>query len=175
MRFFSLTFKDAADPSKLSYDGYEYQIERSELTGGNWYKYSNTLMKSEIDFYSKVPDKSIILPEAYLIPVQWGEIIEKLDMHKVDYTELPNDTAIEVGTYRFKNVRWNSRSFEGRVMLNYEVEPITRTMTFPKGSKIVYLDQRSAQLAIHMLEPEAPDALVRWGVLNTIFEQKEYA
>ncbi len=172
---YTLTFKDDLDPSKLSYRGFEFEIEKSQLTGGNWYKYSNTPMESEIDFYSKVPDKIIELPEAYIIPVQWREIIDKLDLHNVKYEELSSDTTLEVNTYRFNDVNWNSRSFEGRVMVNYEVEPIQKQMTFPAGSKVVFLNQRAAQLAIHMLEPEAPDALVRWGFLNTIFEQKEYA
>jgi len=60
-------------------------------------------------------------------------------------------------------------------VLDYELVPIEREVHYVKGSKIVSLDQRAAQIAIHLLEPEAPDALVRWGFLNTIFEQKEYA
>ena len=60
-------------------------------------------------------------------------------------------------------------------MLDYKVEPIMKKMYFSKGSRVVKLNRRSAQLAIHLLEPQAPDALVRWGFMNTIFEQKEYA
>jgi hypothetical protein len=40
---------------------------------------------------------------------------------------------------------------------------------------IVPLDQPDAKVAIHLLEPEAPDSLVSWGFFNAIFEQKEYA
>jgi hypothetical protein len=29
-------------------------------------------------------------------------------------------------------------------------------------------------VALNLLEPAAPDSLVRWGFLNSIFEQKEY-
>jgi hypothetical protein len=34
--------------------------------------------------------------------------------------------------------------------------------------------QAWARVAINLLEPEAPDSLVRWGFFNATFEQKEY-
>ncbi|GAF78109.1 unnamed protein product, partial [marine sediment metagenome] len=49
------------------------------------------------------------------------------------------------------------------------------TLTFPPGSALVRLDQRAANVAVNLLEPEAPDSLLRWGVFNAIFEQKEGA
>jgi len=39
----------------------------------------------------------------------------------------------------------------------------------------VPLDQRAARVAIHWLEPQAPDSALAWGFFNAIFEQKEYA
>ena len=31
-----------------------------------------------------------------------------------------------------------------------------------------------ARVAVHLLEPQAPDSLVHWGFFDAIFEQKEY-
>jgi hypothetical protein len=36
------------------------------------------------------------------------------------------------------------------------------------------MSQEWARVAINLLEPEAPDSLVRWGFFNATFEQKEY-
>ena len=36
------------------------------------------------------------------------------------------------------------------------------------------LDQRSALVAVHLLEAQAPDALARWNFFDTVLEQKEY-
>src|SRR3712207_2455087 len=36
------------------------------------------------------------------------------------------------------------------------------------------LAQRAGRVALHLLEPEAPDSFVAWGFFNPIFEQKEY-
>ena len=50
----------------------------------------------------------------------------------------------------------------------------TETITFPAGSIVVPLNQRLSKVAIHWLEPEAPDSAMRWGFFDSIFEQKEY-
>ena len=47
-------------------------------------------------------------------------------------------------------------------------------MTFPADSVVVTLDQRLSKVAIHWLEPEAPDSAMRWGFFDSIFEQREY-
>jgi hypothetical protein len=47
-------------------------------------------------------------------------------------------------------------------------------MTFPIGSVVVPLNQRLSKVVIHWLEPEAPDSALRWGLFDSIFEQKEY-
>ena len=49
-----------------------------------------------------------------------------------------------------------------------------REVVLPPGSAIVPLDQRAANVAINLLEPEAPDSLLRWGFFNAVFEAKEY-
>jgi hypothetical protein len=38
----------------------------------------------------------------------------------------------------------------------------------------VPMDQRAANVAINLLEPQAPDSLLQWGYLDAIFEAKEY-
>ena len=46
-------------------------------------------------------------------------------------------------------------------------------LTFAPDAVLVPLDQRAANVAVNLLEPQAADSLLRWGFLNTIFEQKE--
>ena len=40
---------------------------------------------------------------------------------------------------------------------------------------VLYLAQPGARVAMHLLEPDAPDSLLKWGYLDAIFEQKEYS
>src|SRR6185295_4533516 len=71
-------------------------------------------------------------------------------------------------------VKWAGAPFEGRLMPSFKVEVVRERRTFPAGSVIVPLAQEAAKVAINLLEPEAPDSLVRWGFFNAVFEQKEY-
>ncbi len=59
------------------------------------------------------------------------------------------------------------REFNARV--------IQRNMEFAAGSVVIPTNQRAANVIMHMLEPHAPDSLLRWGLLDHIFESKEYA
>lgn len=91
------------------------------------------------------------------------------------YFRLARPETLTVTTYRFKNVKWQQRPFEGRHTLTFEQEKITQTRGFPARSVVVNMNQRAARVAAHILEPKAPDSFVRWGFFDTIFEQKEYA
>ena len=51
---------------------------------------------------------------------------------------------------------------------------VKKLLKFPAGSFRVAMDQRAANVAVHLLEPWAPDSLLQWGYLNFIFETKEY-
>ena len=71
-------------------------------------------------------------------------------------------------------VNWAGASFEGRVLPSYKSSPVRERRTFPAGSIVVPVAQPAALVAVHLLEPSAPDSLVAWGFFNAIFEQKEY-
>src|SRR2546425_11384899 len=45
-------------------------------------------------------------------------------------------------------------------------------LSFPAGSVVVPLDQRAGRVAVHLLEPQAPDSLLAWGFFNAIFERE---
>ena len=172
---YPLTYSAKNSEEKFYYEGFDYTMVESDISGGNWNKYSDTPKSFEIDYYNWEAEITIKLPQAYLVPAALSQLIEKLELHNVQMENLKEDTILNIETYEFHDVSWRNKPFEGRVMLDYKVKPIMRKMHFSAGSKLVRLNQRAAQLAIHMLEPQAPDALVRWGFINTIFEQKEYA
>jgi hypothetical protein len=43
-----------------------------------------------------------------------------------------------------------------------------------KGALFVPIAQPKARLVMAMLEPQAPDSLLAWGMFNNAFERKEY-
>ena len=79
-------------------------------------------------------------------------------------------------TFKFEHVEWQPKPFENHHMVkDVKFAPLRKRETFPAGSAVVYLDQPGARVAMHLLEPDAPDSLLRWGYLDAIFEPKEYS
>jgi hypothetical protein len=172
---YTLTYKSSKSVEKFTYEGFEYDVVKSDLSGGDWYVYSDQPATFEINYYPWEPERTVKLPKAYIIPVEWQEVIEKLKLHGVQLSPISSDTLLSIETYQLSEVSWRQRPFEGRMMLDYETTLISTQKQYPKGSMVAPLNQRTAQLIVHALEPNAPDCFLRWGFMNQIFEQKEYA
>lgn len=119
--------------------------------------------------------KEVNPPLAYIIPPQWTEAIERVKVHGLRAERLLEPVTAEFESYKFSDVSFAKAPYEGRIAVTYQTEPIVEQRTYPAGSVVVRLDQPNAKVAVHLFEPEAPDALVSWGFFDGIFERKEYA
>jgi hypothetical protein len=114
------------------------------------------------------------VPLYYIVPPQWKDVISVLEAHGLRLQRLKAAATIEIESYRFTEPEWAQAPFEGRVMVTYKTNPVREKRFFQAGSVLVPLAQPGAHVAMHLLEPEAPDSFVAWGFFNAIFEQKEY-
>jgi hypothetical protein len=173
-----LTTTQAADEpgNPMVFKGYEVAVQQSTASGGDYpvWNHSKPIDIATRMYSNSVPAESVVMPYAYLVPRQWTEVIDRLQCHGVPIERLPRPATVEVESYRFFDVKWRERPFEGRHEVSYRVEPLRQVRTFAAGCVLVRLDHPSAKVAVHLLEPQAPDALVRWGFFDAIFEQKEY-
>jgi hypothetical protein len=174
---FPLEFQqDTVANGTLHFYGNRQTNEQSEVSGATRRVYSIEHIEEEIPVFDHVkPTTTINPPIAYLIPQQWQQVIERLKMHGLHLRRLKNQASLQVEEYRFSDPKWAQTPFEGRHRVSYSVEKVAGRKIFPAGTIVVPLDQRAAKVAIHALEPEAPDAFVSWGFFDAIFEQKEYA
>ena len=120
------------------------------------------------------PKVEIDAPLGYLIPRSATTLLDVLRAHGVRLEPVAREVTGQFETYRFDRVTFTPAPFEGRFQPNFTARRVTETRTLPAGSFFVPLEQRAARVAMHLLEPEAPDSFVKWGFLNSIFEQKEY-
>jgi hypothetical protein len=152
-------------------------VTHSEISGSNWIQYDPKTPKTYIipNANGVLPDITITPPAAYIVPVQWQNIIARLDMHGVRYRRLTCSVRVHGTSYQIDDPVWSERPFEGHHMLQtFKAAPIMREDLVPAGSVVVPLDQPAANVAIELLEPQAEDSLLRWGYLDAIFEPKEY-
>jgi hypothetical protein len=171
-----LTTKSTDKTESITFKGFASRRELSEVSGGIRVMYDNTtpIEVESVWQHETEPDKTVDAPLAYIIPPQWTEAIELAALHGLRLQRLSEPATIEVESYRFTDVTFAERPFEGRFRVSYTAKPVTKTRTFPAGSVLVPLDQSTAKAAVHLFEPDAPDSLVSWGFFTAIFEQKEY-
>ncbi|HUA81190.1 MAG TPA: M14 family metallopeptidase [Dyella sp.] len=173
-----LTFKPDPQATPFELKGYAFTQTHSDISNDTWIQYDPSKpVTYRIDNWNGLlPDISIAPPAAYVVPGEWKTIIDKLDAHGIAYRRIGHPMKeVDATAYQLDQPHWASEPFEGHLMLqsfNLHAQPVE--VTLPAGSVIVPMNQRAANLVIELLEPQAPDSLLRWGYLNAIFEQKEY-
>ncbi len=178
---FPLKFKTTEHHEPLAFKGVKYEVVKSDLTGGQWFQYSDQPETFTIPYYNKiVPTVTVKLPLAYIIPPQWHEVIDRLALHGVSIQRLKKTGAIKVRSYRFSNIKWEAEEswhtlpYEGRHLCSFDTETVEQKRSFPNGSALIRLNQRTARIIAHALEPQGPDSFVHWGYFNPMFQRTEY-
>ncbi len=167
------------------YLGYKRKRVLSEVSGGIWNQYTREPENIDLPVYNDFqPTYSVAPPRAYIVPAQWTRVIDVLRAHGVQMQPTTAAWEGQVETYRCEP-HWRNTLFEGRHPISIgdfadisHYQPMCRAVKeklwYPAGSMLVPLDQRTAKIAVHWLEPDAPDSAVQWGFFDAIFEQKEY-
>ncbi|HEX5131835.1 MAG TPA: M14 family metallopeptidase [Candidatus Krumholzibacteria bacterium] len=163
------------ESTMVDFLGFDYTIDRSDLTGGDWPRFSDRPVTLQVPYFgAQRTTASARLPEAYIIAPQWTEAIARVEAHGLACFRLRESTRLTISTVRFDNVAWSAAPFEGRHQLTYDWNEIEETREFPAGSVVVDLAQPGVRVAAQLFEPAGTDALVRWGFFDACFEQKEY-
>jgi len=176
---FSINFEASMkDSIMIDFSGVEYTVEKSEISGGEWFKYDNSKPLSfSIPYFNKIATtEKAFLPKAYIIAPEWSEVIEILKLHGIAMKTLKTPMKLKVQSYQFKNPKWSPTSYEGRnPLIAFEMDSIQEERNYPSGSVMIDMNQAGARIIAYLLEPKASSSLVFWGFFNTVFEQKEYA
>ena len=173
-----MDFKTGEGHIPYDFLGVEYRHQISPVSGAVWVQYDPTKpVTFSVPFFNEVvATHEVNPPLGYLIPAAWTVVVDRLRAHGLTFTTLTKPLTQEVETYQFDSVDWQPKPFENHhEVKDWKFHPVRRRMTFPAGSAVVYLDQPGARVVMHLLEPDAPDSLARWGYFDAIFEPKEYA
>ena len=174
-RRFPLTLDVTEKSTPFAFKGLEYKIEDSTISGGKMIVYGTKPLNITIPRYDEGRVVASVAPPLYyIIPPEWKDVIDVLQMHGVKFETIKKPMTVEVESYRLTQPKWATSSFENRVTLTCKQTPVTETRTYPVGSIIVPMAQDAANVAIHLLEPNGPDSFVYWGFFDSVFEQKEY-
>lgn len=165
--------KTADESHPLLYHSLKRATEISPITGQPVMHFTAEKDDFTVQMHDGVETTaSAPVPLGFLIPAAWKNIADELAVQGVQMERTPRDlgdTPLE--TWRFLEVKKDAFPFEGRTFTDYQLRPVTERMHMPAGSYYVPMNQPRARIVMAMLHPAAPDALVRWGFMDAIFER----
>ena len=105
-----------------------------------------------------------LVPQAYLVPADLGDILTRLAAHGVAL-EPADATPVDVEVFRIDSVRTAARPFQGRneqtLFGRYEAGRVTPA----EGDMWARADQPLGRLLFSLLEPRSDDGFANWGFL----------
>ncbi len=107
-------------------------------------------------------------PAGYILMPGSEKLTDRLEILGLELTTLNNNVSLEVEKYIIEESAIAENEFEG-VFPNTVVARLEKcTQSFPAGSTIIYLDQKNANLAVSVLEPEMDNGFIFYRVLDAI-------
>ena len=159
----------------MLYRGKEFHVDLSEISGDTRVTYGSEPVDVEVPMYDETKVVSAVSPPlGYIVPAAWSDVIERLRLHGLRLARLTEQVTAEFETYRLVNPTWSREPFENHHPVAYTTVAGKEVRTLAVGSVLVRLNQSTSKIAVHLLEPDAPDSLAAWGYFDAIFEQKEY-
>jgi hypothetical protein len=174
-----IAFRAAAPTDRILFPVYEWFTEESVATGAPTLFYREGIVREIEVPWMHEPEASIVLPRprGYLVLPGWPEIEDRLGLHDLRFEHLEGPVELEVETLRISNPRQDpgsAPSYQGRTRIEVDVDRATERRDLPAGTLWIPADQPDFEVAVQLLEPDAPDSLVSWGLLSIVLERKEY-
>lgn len=167
----------AEETEMLVWPAFRTTVKPSIVTGGARTVYHrNEIEPVEIPFRRRpAPALELARPRGYLVHAGWPQIERIVHGHGLVSTALAAPRRLEVETVRLSNPVFAEAPYQGVFPIReVEVRRQREVRDIPAGSLWIPADQPDFEVAVQLFEPEAPDSLVRWGELSSIFEQKTY-
>lgn len=168
---------DSTQVTPLPFLGYQGDYKTSEITGKQrlFYDRKKPFNKMLPYYQTYQPLVQIAIPEAYIIPKSWWNIIELLKLNNIKMEPLAKDTEIEVESYRIKDFKTAKSAYEGHYPHNtVTLGTTTRKVLFKKGDLMVTTTQPGVKYLLETLEPQGNDSFFAWNFFDAILQQKEY-
>ncbi len=169
------TLDDVGDT--VSWPVYAWSLEPSGVLGGPLLRYRRgTTRPVDAPWLHRVkPEQTLPRPRGYLVLPGWPQIESRLRGHGLRVARVTRATSLAVETVRLSDPKFAARPYQGLTGVSeVSVQRRSETREVPAGALWVPADQRDFEVAVQLFEPEAPDSLIRWGLLSSIFERKEY-
>ncbi len=167
---------DTTKSSTLKFKGFDGEMIPSEITGKDRLKYDRTKPFTKDVAYQNYfkPGVEVSIPKAYIIPQGWWNVIDLLELNKVEMLQFKKDTTITVEGYKIETFNTRSQPYEGHYQhYSTKISIEEKEMKFQKGDHYIPTNQNAIRYLLETLEPQAPDSFFNWNFFDSILQQKE--
>lgn len=171
-----VSYRESETPEPIRFPVYAWDTAPSVVSGQPQIRYrSGEVKEIEVPWYHR-PEvaKTVPRPRGYLVLPGWPQIEERLRGHGLRVERLSSPAELEVETLRVSAPELARSPYQGLVQVKSQISRQVERRRFPAGALWIPADQPDFEVAVQLLEPEAPDSLLAWGLLSSVFEQKEY-
>ncbi|MDX9727865.1 MAG: M14 family zinc carboxypeptidase [Bacteroidales bacterium] len=161
----------------IDYHGYRYDERTAPISGRKSGFYNSEKPYTEtIRYYNYFnPAVTVTVPDAYIVPFAWEEVIERLIVNGVEMTQLQADTTLTVESYYIDSFEPARRATQGHYFNSrVELRTVTQDVEFFKGDYIVPLSQRSKKYILTMLEPQSESGFFAWNFFDSFLEGQDW-
>ena len=167
---------DTTQSSTLNFKGFEAERPISEVTGLPRLKYNRDKPFTKETVYNDYfyPADTVEVPDAYIVKKSWRGVIERLDVNKIQYFPIEEDTILSVEVYKIANYDTRNAPYEGHYPhSNTQVEKSIKKVHFREGDLLVPTHQPGIRYLLEVLEPQGADSFFNWNFFDTVLQRKE--
>lgn len=122
-----------------------------------------------------VPSEMVDVPEFYILPQNYRDVLERLDLLNIQYSRLQNDSLVEVTVDYIEEFTSPPRPYNGHFYYTkVETRSEIQKLQYYSGDLIIPVRQEKIKYLLEMFEPKAVDSFFRWNFFDNILDQREY-
>jgi hypothetical protein len=173
-----LAWENTPESRTIEFRGYAFTRRPSPVSGALAIEYDPSRPEVwRVPLRDRVrPTVTATLPRGgYVVPAAYVADLEpRLRAHGIAF-EAWAEPRTGLRAEVFRVTKFTTRApYEGRTPATLEGAWAATSVDLAPGALYVPIDQPKARLVAALLEPQAPDAFVAWGLFNGAFERKEY-
>ncbi len=131
---------------------------------------SNKIIDYEVTIRDALRSNPILIrerPSGYLILEEHIELIEKLRVLGLKVNTIQNDSVMKVEKFKITNYNDNFDKYEKMNLQSVKASLVEDEIIVKQGTYLILTNQRATNILTELLEPEAPNSFVSFGILRT--------
>lgn len=161
----------------ILFTGYQVKEKKSQVSGLKRYYYDREeSWEKEIPYYKYFKATSTVdVPEYYVLPSAWSQVVERLQLNGVDMYALASDSTVEAEVYYIDSYKTGRQAYNGHYRhSDVKVRKTIESIGLLAGDYLIPVRQRAIEYLVQTLEPEGYDSFFSWNFFDEILFRNEY-